>query len=162
MWLRMPYPQGTLFSLFWKLKCLVFQTIQELYKEDPEFKEILQGDLQGWPYTLQEDHLFKGIELCMLRGLMRDLLVREAHSGALASHFGLNKTTDILKKHFYWLRMGSDVHKVVTACSSCRKAKSQFHQCLYTPLPVPLQPWDDVSMDFTVPLPQTQRGKMQS
>jgi len=55
--------------------------------------------------------------------------------------------------------MGGDVHRVVTACSICHKAKSQFRQGLYTPLPVPAQPWDDVSMDFVVALPRTQRGK---
>jgi len=90
---------------------------------------------------------------------MRDFLVPDAHGGALASHFGLNNTIDILKEHFYWPQMGSDVHRVISACSICHKAKSQFHQGLYTPLPVPLQPWDDVSMDFIVALPRTQKGK---
>ena len=37
--------------------------------------------------------------------------------------------------------------------------KGQFHQGLYTPLLVPIQPWDDVSMDFIVALSVTQRGK---
>jgi len=55
--------------------------------------------------------------------------------------------------------MGGDVHKVISACSICHKAKSQFHQGLYTPLPVPLQPWDDVSMNFIAALPGTQREK---
>jgi len=55
--------------------------------------------------------------------------------------------------------MGGDVHKVITACSICHKAKSQFHQGLYTPLAVPIQLWDDVNMDFIVALPRTQRGK---
>ena len=90
---------------------------------------------------------------------MRELLVREAHGVALAGHFGLNKTINILKEYFYWPKMGSDVHKVVLACYICHKAKSKFHQDLDTPLSIPIQPWYDVSMDFIVGLPITQRGK---
>ena len=55
--------------------------------------------------------------------------------------------------------MGGDVHKMILACSICHKAKSQFHQALYTPLPVPVHLWDDVRMDFIVALHRTQRGK---
>ena len=55
--------------------------------------------------------------------------------------------------------MGGDVHKMILACSICHKAKSQFHQALYTPLPVLVHLWDDVRMDFIVALPRTQRGK---
>ena len=89
----------------------------------------------------------------------RELLVREAHGVALAGYFGLNKTIDTLKEHFYWPMMGGDVHKIISTYSICQKAKSQFHQGLYTLLPVPSQPWNDVSMDFIVALPRTQRGK---
>ena len=55
--------------------------------------------------------------------------------------------------------MGGDVHKVISACSICHKAKNQFHQGLYTPLPMPLQPLDDVSMDFIVAPHRAQRVK---
>jgi len=72
---------------------------------------------------------------------------------------GLNKTTDILKEHFYCPKMGSDVHKMVSACSICHKAKGQFYQGLYTPLLAPIQPWNDVSVEFIVALPRTYRGK---
>jgi len=51
-----------------------------------------------------------------------------------------------------------DVHAVISKCSICLKAKSQFHQGLYTPLPIPGDPWEDVSMDFIVSLLRTQRG----
>ena len=90
---------------------------------------------------------------------LRELLVWEAHGAALASHFGLNKTLDVLKEHFYWPEMRGDVHNVVSTCSICHKTKSQFHQGLYTLLSIPIRPWDDVSLDFIVALPKTQRGK---
>jgi len=48
---------------------------------------------------------------------------------------------------------------VISKCSLYQKAKSQFHQGLYTPLPVPNGPGEDVSMDFIVALSRTQRGK---
>jgi len=151
----------TLLSVL-KAKVLGFHTIQELYKEDLDFKEVLQGDLKGGPYTIQEGYPFKNNKLCIPRSPMRDLLVCKAHGSALASHFGLNKTIDTLKEHFYWPKMEGNVHKVASACFICHKAKKQFHQGLYTPLPVPMQLWDDVSKDFIVALPRTQRGKTQS
>ena len=120
---------------------LGFHAIQGYHKEDPDFQEVLQGELKGEPYSVQEGYLFRGNKLCVPRGSWRELLVREAHGGALAGHFGLNKTIDILREHFYWPKMGGDVHKIISACSICQKAKSHFHQGLYTPLPVPSQPW---------------------
>jgi len=38
-------------------------------------------------------------------------------------------------------------------------AKIHFHQGLYTALLIPLGPWDDLSLDFIMALPQTPRGK---
>jgi len=148
----------TLLSVL-EAKLLGFHAIQELYKEDPDFQEFIQGEIKVSPFTLQEGHLFKGNKLCIPRGPLRDLLVREAHRGVLAGYFGLNKAINILKEHFYWPKMGGDVYKVISAFFLYHKAKSQFHQGLYTPLPIPIQPWDDVSMDFIMGLPRTQWGK---
>jgi len=85
------------------------------------------------------------------------LIVKEAHGRALASHFDINKNVELLKKHFYWTKMGGDVHKVITRCTTCHMAKSHFHQGLYTPLSIPSRPWDDISIDFIVALPRTPR-----
>ena len=142
-------------------RVLGFQFIHDHYKEDEDFKPYLndqEGNKQG-PYILQEGFLFKGNKLCIPKGPIRKLLVKEVHGGGLAGHFGINKTIDMLKEHFYWPRMGGDVHEVISKCPICQQAKSQFHQGLYTPLPIPNGPWEDVSMDFIVALPRTQRGK---
>ena len=93
-------------------KVLGFHSIQELYKEDPDFKELFQGISNDNPYTIHEGYLFKSNKLCILRSPLRELLVREAHRGAPAGCFVLNKTIDILQEHFYQPNMEANVHKV--------------------------------------------------
>jgi len=110
-------------------------------------------------YILQDGFLFKGNRLCLPKHSIRELLVREAHGGGLAGHFGLAKTLEILKEHFYWPKMLGSVQNVVSKCVTCHVAKSTFKPGEYMPLPVPVRPWEDVSMDFIIALPRTQRGK---
>ncbi|XP_074304772.1 uncharacterized protein LOC141639585 [Silene latifolia] len=62
-------------------RILGFEHIKELYKSDPEFsKEII--DPTGL-YTARDGYLFKGNRLCIPNGSIRELLVREAHGGAI-------------------------------------------------------------------------------
>lgn len=89
---------------------------------------------------------------------MRALLVREARSGGLMGHFGIKKTLDILNEHFYWPKMKVDGDRVCSRCITCKKAKV-LPQYLYTPLPVPSEPWVDVSMDFVLGLSRTKKGR---
>ena len=91
---------------------------------------------------------------------MRELLVREAHSGGLMGHFGVTKTYDVLHEHFYWPNMRKLVEKICSTCITCKQAKSTvMPHGLYTPLPVPSSPWTDISMDFVIGLPRTKRGR---
>ena len=75
-------------------------------------------------------------------------------------HFGRDKTFATLSKNYYWPKMFRDVNRFTNRCSTCRKAKSkaQSHG-LYMPLPIPYQPWEDISMDFVLGLPRTRNGK---
>ena len=142
-------------------RILGFQSMKELYSEDPEFSTIIDSckhGIQG-TYSVQNGFLFKGNRLCVPKSSFRELLIREAHGGGLAGHFGVNKTLEILQEHFYLPKMSGDIHAIILRCATCQRVKSHFHQGLYTPLPVPLQPWEDVSIDFIVALPRTQRGK---
>ena len=75
-------------------------------------------------------------------------------------HFGRDKTFATLSKNYFWPKMFRDVNRFTNRCSTCRKAKSkaQSHG-LYMPLPIPYQPWEDISMDFVLGLPRTRNGK---
>ncbi|KAL1197953.1 hypothetical protein V5N11_013641 [Cardamine amara subsp. amara] len=91
---------------------------------------------------------------------MRDLLVREAHGEGLMRHFRITKTLKVMQEHFYWPHMKRDVERVCGRCVTCKQAKSKVQsQGLYTPLPIPTQPWNDISMDFLLELPCTRIGK---
>ena len=91
---------------------------------------------------------------------LRLLLLQESHGGGLMGHFGRDKTFATLSKSYFWPKMFRDVNRFTNRCSTCRKAKSkaQSHG-LYMPLPIPYQPWEDISMDFVLGLPRTRNGK---
>lgn len=58
--------------------------------------------------------------------------------GGLMGHFGVSKTLEFLREHFYWPHMKIDVQKFCERCIVCKKAKSKvMPHGLYTPLPVP-------------------------
>ena len=75
-------------------------------------------------------------------------------------HFGAKKIEQVLADHFFWPKMRRDVERHVLRCITCHKAKSCLnHYGLYTPLPIPSVPWEDISMDFVLCLPRTKRGR---
>ncbi|GJP82998.1 hypothetical protein CLOP_g13215, partial [Closterium sp. NIES-67] len=73
---------------------------------------------------------------------------------------GSNKTLTGIAKHYYWPHMADDVQKFVTSCTTCQRMKSskQKKAGLLQPLPVPKQPWQEVSLDFITELPTTTSG----
>ncbi|GJZ02551.1 RNA-directed DNA polymerase [Tanacetum coccineum] len=86
--------------------------------------------------------------------------LREGHAGGLAGHFGVTKTVSWLSEQFYWPRMERDIARFIKKCRVCRMVKTRStNASLYQPLPVPVAPWIDVSLDFVLGLPRTQRNK---
>lgn len=56
--------------------------------------------------------------------------------------------------------MRKDVERFVSRCIVCHHAKSKLNSPeLYTPLPIPSVPWEDISMDFIAGLPRSKRGR---
>jgi len=86
-------------------RILSFHSIKALYVEDEDFKRVVEDPSLYNSFTLLESFLFKENKLCIPKSPLRDLIVKEAHEGALAGYFGinktLNKTLNMLKEHFY-------------------------------------------------------------
>ena len=143
-------------------KLLGFEHIKELYPLDQDFCDEYrncEGKALG-KFFRHEDFLFRENKLCVPNCSLRDLLVRESHSGGLMGHFGVAKTLAILQEHFFWPHMKRDVERICGRCVTCKQAKSRVQpHGLYTPLPIPSEPWVDISMDFVLGLPRTKRGR---
>jgi hypothetical protein len=143
-------------------KMLGFEYVKDMYADDADFSDVYKAcDKTAFGKFYKHDgYLFKESKLCVPSCSMRELLVREAHGGGLMGHFGVKKTLDMLYEHFFWPKMKRDVTRICGRCITCRKAKSKvLPHGLYTPLPVPSEPWVDISMDFVLGLPRTKRGR---
>jgi len=71
----------------------------------------------------------------------------------------LIKTLELLKGKLFWPHMRKEVERHCHRCISCLKAKSKtMPHALYTSLPFASAPWEDISMDFILGLPRSQRG----
>jgi len=90
----------------------------------------------------------------------RELIIREVHGGSLAAHFGEKKFLIKARGHYYWPNMSKDIQDVLRRCATYQVAKSHLlSHGIYTPLPVSTMPWVDITMDFILGLPKTQRNK---
>jgi len=74
----------------------------------------------------------------------------------MIDHYGENKTFTMLGRHYYWLGMSKDVQDILRSCATCQVGKSHLlSQGLFTPLPVPILPRVDESVDFILGLPKS-------
>ena len=76
-------------------------------------------------------------------------------------HEGFYKTLLRIKECFYWKNLKVRVKEWVKQCDICQRNKyeQQFPSGLLQPLPIPMQVWAEISMDFVERLPRS-KGKL--
>ncbi|KAJ9548661.1 hypothetical protein OSB04_021204 [Centaurea solstitialis] len=139
-----------------------FDSVTTLYPDDPDFRHLWEKTAAApfRDFVRRNGFLFKGQRLCVPFSSFRDAIILECHQGALSGHFGREKTVVLVSERFFWPKLVKDVIKVLKRCRICHVAKTHHtNQGLYTPLPTPERPWEDVSLDFVLGLPMTQRKK---
>ncbi|GKB89030.1 RNA-directed DNA polymerase, partial [Tanacetum coccineum] len=111
-------------------------------------------------FSKLDGYLFKDAWLCIPLCSLCEAIILEGHAGGLAGHFGRDKTLALLCEQFYWPKMERDVNRLFERFRTCHIAKTHSSNSgLCTPLSVPVAPWEDVSLDFVLGLPCTQRAK---
>nr|GEX09963.1 putative reverse transcriptase domain-containing protein [Tanacetum cinerariifolium] len=88
-----------------------------------------------------------------------ELYIREAHNSPFSIHPGSTKMYEDLKQHFWWNGMKQYIATYAGRCLICQQVKIEYQHAsgLLQPLDIPVWKWDEVSMDFVMGLPCTQK-----
>lgn len=83
-----------------------FDALKNKYETDPYLKLILEKlngptSLDQLPYTLHEGYIFKGNQLCIPKGSLREQIMLELHCNGLGSSFGKDKTLAMVIYCYY-------------------------------------------------------------
>ncbi|WVZ80833.1 hypothetical protein U9M48_028280 [Paspalum notatum var. saurae] len=91
---------------------------------------------------------------------IKKLILSEAHDTAYSIHPGSTKMYHDLKERFWWYGMKRAVAEYVAVCDTCQRVKAEHQRPagLLQPLKIPEWKWEEISMDFFVGLPSTQKG----
>lgn len=64
-------------------------------------------------------------------------------------HLGRDKTLTIVEDCIFWPRLMVDIARICELCRACQLVKGQKKNLgLYKLLPIPREPWQDLSIDF--------------
>ena len=88
---------------------------------------------------------------------LRRQIVALCHDSRIAGHSGRWKTFELVSQNYWWSNMSKYIGKYISTCDMCLRTKS-FH-CPSTgelhPVPVPDAPWDTISVNFIIELPES-------
>ncbi|KAH9717001.1 Endonuclease [Citrus sinensis] len=160
-------------------KLLRFEYIKELYVNDPDFANVFNAcekvafvpipsiKLQILPSKFQRPIPAIGlIDTGAQRSMLNPHILPSEYWTQSEEHFkavnGKLFTTSLITKKPIGIQIFPNcvnVERICEKCITCKHAKSRvLPHGLYNPLPIPSEPWVDISMDFVLGLPRSKRG----
>ncbi|KAK3505649.1 hypothetical protein QTP70_004581, partial [Hemibagrus guttatus] len=87
----------------------------------------------------------------------RTQVIQWVHEAPRSGHPGVRRSTQLVRRRFWWPSLAVDVDRYVQACPSCAQARTscQLPEGLLEPLPIPQRPWSHLSVDFLMDLPDS-------
>ena len=87
-------------------------------------------------------------------------LIHRTHASGPGGHPGRTKTIDLMNRQYWWAGMTKKIEEYCAACLLCDKTKRPrtAPTGFLKPLPIPLTPWHDISVDYITPLPPCKRS----
>ena len=87
-------------------------------------------------------------------------VIRSAHSPTLASHGGISKTLDRIRRNLFWPKMCLDVKNFIAQCDICKQSKSPNLPLrpLMGSMTKTSRPFEKLYLDFIGPYPRSKLG----
>lgn len=124
---------------------------KELNKEEgtPCSKEVALSECD-----IRDDRLFFRDRLYLPDSEVRVFVIQKTHDAMEGGHPGTSKLYELLSRAYWWPKMHQDVAQFVKACENCafNKYSQQKYSGTLKPLPLPIQRWKDISVDFIGPI----------
>jgi len=119
---------------------------------DPKYKNWSKDELG---YVCINGHIF-----VLESGPFQLRVLQYHHDHPVSGHFSINKTLALIHRDYIWPNFCSSVTDYCRSCTTCSCSKSKRHKPyrLLQQLPVPVRPWDSISMDFIEQLPTSSDG----
>lgn len=82
-------------------------------------------------------------------------ILQEFHTSPIGGQAGITRTVARICSQFFWPKMKQVITEFVKLCSVCQQAKhsTSLPYGLVSPLPIPMQVYEDLAMDFIIGLP---------
>jgi hypothetical protein len=88
-------------------------------------------------------------------------ILAKLYDDPMAGHFAEERTYKLVSRRFFWPGMRELVADYCKACGVCQGSRviRGKQQGLLQPLPIPSNPWEQISMDFITDLPASIKFK---
>ncbi|QRV87090.1 Retrovirus-related Pol polyprotein from transposon [Ceratobasidium sp. AG-Ba] len=165
------YDTATTYHLVASIVDSEISRIREEYSKDPHYSKVLPWLSPESPtnkthypqYAMKDNGLIyyiggkEGHRLCIPKTLVPEV-IQEAHELATeGAHAGYARTYNRLCATYYWPNMADSVEVFTKTCDVCQKTKPRRHgkQGYLQPIPIPEQPFEVITVDFIMDLPES-------
>ncbi|KAG8912257.1 hypothetical protein FRC01_005198 [Tulasnella sp. 417] len=146
------------------------ESFRDGYKKDTHYSKVLKDLVpeENWrnprrPQYYTEDGLiyFSDWEgrgrLCVPKSKRVEIMQEMHESISQSAHQGFAKTYNRIASVYYWPRMSWDIKLFVRTCDLCQKSNARRHAPYgyLRSIPIPSQPFEVVTMDFIMDLPES-------
>ena len=157
---RRPDPSASL-TLILSVPCLTFlEELRQQLSQHPQYRNkhnlLTQSPADHPGFTIANDLIMKDGRIWLPRDLpLIQTLLTEYHASPIGGHMGMAKIVARISENFQWQGLREDVAQFIAHCVECQYTKYETKKLagLLCPLPMPLRPWEYLSLDFITGLP---------